>query len=746
MKKKILFFVLLFTQSAIFVSAHDFEYNGIYYNIISQDLGFNEVEVTYKGNSYDEYINEYSGDIIIPLSFFYDEVNNVVLRIGNNAFRDCTALKSFQFGEDAFSFDFSLLLGEGIFKNCINLTTVRFSKATPSPYAGFDCLIRDLNNDMFYGCSNLTSFSIPQGVDWVGNNTFYGCSKLKSIVIPNTITDLDLYDCTGLTNVTVKSEQPWNLNCWIPNKEKVTLYVPEGCKAAYESADYWKDFKEIVEMRDIAFADDRIETTCIKYWDTNNDWRLNEEEAAAVTEINKEFTCFNNISSFDELKYFTGLKKIGDEAFYYCSEMTSITIPVGVTSIGKDAFKDCFKLKNYNRIVDLKKWCEEGDQITYGEGESNPIRTNISYGGIIRELHLFSDYNTEIKDLVIPDGISSICSDAFNSYSDLTSVTIGNSVKSIASGAFSNCSNLASVSIGNNVINIDRNPFSSCSNLNSILVEDGNSNYDSRDNCNAIIETNSNTLIVGCKNAIIPKSVTKIGNYAFYGCSDLISVTIPNSVTSIGISAFSDCSGLTSVTIGSGISSIGKWAFAYCKNLEDVYCYAESVPQTDANAFNNSYIDYATLHVPDASVNAYKQAEPWKNFKAIVGIGGGGTPDPQKCAKPTIKYLDGKIDFECETENAEFVATVTCTDPGSYYDKTINLGLKYKVVVYAKAYGYLDSDVTTAEIDVRGIKGDTNRDGKVTITDAVKVVNIILNNGEATAPALQNVQEIKEPE
>ena len=543
MKKKLfVLFVTMLSLCVSSVSAHDFEYNGIYYNINEEISGNQLVSVTYKGNSYYEYTNEYSGDIIIPVAFFYNDVNCIVTGITDNAFRDCTTLKSVQFGEEAFSFAFSLHFGEGIFKNCTNLTTVRFSKASKEQYAITDVFIPWIGREMFYDCSNLTSFSIPHGVSFVEYRAFYGCSKLKTIVIPNTVTDIDLYDCTGLTNVTVKSEQPWNLNCYIPNKEKVTLYVPAGSKAAYESAEFWKDFKEIVEMRDIVFAEDRIETTCIKYWDTNNDWKLNEEEAAAVTEINNEFTYYANISSFDELKYFTGLKKIGDEAFYHCSEMNSITIPVGVTSIGNDAFKECYNLKDYNRIVDLKKWCEEGDKITYGEGESNPMRTNIIYGGINRELHLFSDYDTEIKDLVIPDGISSICGSAFRGYSGLTSVTIGNSVKSIASGAFSDCSNLASVSIGNSVINIDRNPFSSCSSLNSILVEDGNSIFDSRNDCNAIIRKSDNTLIAGCMSTVIPSNVTCIGNYAFYSCKALTTMYIPESVTSIDSYAFAFCS------------------------------------------------------------------------------------------------------------------------------------------------------------------------------------------------------------
>ena len=249
---------------------------------------------------------------------------------------------------------------------------------------------------------------------------------------------------------------------------------------------------------------------------------------------------------------------IGDYAFYDCSGLTSITIPSSVTSIGNRAFQNCSGL------------------------------TSITIPSSVTSIGNSAFYKCSgLTSVTIPSSVTSIGEYLFSGCSGLTSITIPNSVTSIGNSAFQNCSGLTSVTIPNSVTSIGDDAFYDCSGLTSITI---------------------------------PSSVTSIGKGAFSKCSGLTSITIPSSVTSIGKSAFYDCSGLTSVTIPSSVTSIGEYAFLGCDGLTDVYCYAENVPAMDSGAFSYRHRSSVTLHVPAASVSAYRTTEPWSKFEKIVAI------------------------------------------------------------------------------------------------------------------------------
>ncbi len=175
-----------------------------------------------------------------------------------------------------------------------------------------------------------------------------------------------------------------------------------------------------------------------------------------------------------------------------------------------------------------------------------------------------------LTSITIPNSITSIGERAFEGCNSLMSITVPDSVTSIGDHAFMDCSGLTSLTIGKGVKSIGYNAFLSCSGLTSIVVNSGNAVYDSRNNCNAIIEKSSNTLIAGCRNTVVPNTVIGISDYSFFGCTGLTSIIIPDSVTSIGECAFDDCYNLSSVSLGNGLTSIEYHAFSYCTSLTSI--------------------------------------------------------------------------------------------------------------------------------------------------------------------------------
>ena len=275
---------------------------------------------------------------------------------------------------------------------------------------------------------------------------------------------------------------------------------------------------------------------------------------------------------------------IGEDAFRGCNSLTSVTIPNSVVTIGNSSFYQCTGLASVtigNSVTSINNAAFRGCSGLTSITIPNSVAT---IGG-----YAFYGCNS-LTSVTIPNSVTSIGFYAFSGCSGLKSLTIPNSVATIGEDAFRGCNSLTSVTIPNSVVTIGKDAFSGCSGLTSIVVAGGNPTYDSRNNCNAIIETTNNTLILGCVNTVIPNTVISIGDYAFSGCSGLTSLTIPNSVATISDGAFRGCSGLTSVTIPNSVLTIGNEAFYQCSGLTNV-----TIPNSVTSIGDAAYRDCSGL-------------------------------------------------------------------------------------------------------------------------------------------------------
>ncbi|MBQ0068131.1 MAG: leucine-rich repeat protein [Bacteroidales bacterium] len=350
---------------------------------------------------------------------------------------------------------------------------------------------------------------------------------------------------------------------------------------------------------------------------------------------------------------------IGSSAFYGCTGLTSVTIGNSVTSIGEGAFSECTGLTSveYNAIN-----CADPTAYSYAWFKNSTL-TSLKIGDKVKRIPAYLAFNQK----------------------NLSGITIPDSVTFIGSSAFYGCTGLKSITIPNSVTSIGNEAFYECSGLTSIKVDAGNAYYDSRNNCNAIIETKSNSLIKGCMNTIIPNSVTSIGSSAFNYCSGLTSINIPNSVTSIGEWAFSECSGLTSVAIPNSVTYIGDGAFSNCSELLDIYTkYMDpiAIPSStfEGNTYTNTYTT-AILHVPEGCIQYYRAKDYWNKFSIIRDDNG----KPGDAVTGDLND-DGVVDI---------------ADVNAVIDMILGL-----------------QDATTV--------GDVNGDGNVDVADMNAIINIIL--------------------
>ena len=424
-----LFTVLMLLCSAV-AFAHDFEVGGIYYNIT--DATNKTVAVTYRGNSYSSYYNEYIGDVVIPESVTYNGTTYSVTSIGNYAFAYSSGLTSVEIPNSVTS------IGSYAFAYCSGLTSVEIPNSVTS-----------IGSSAFSHCTGLASVVIGNSVTSIGRSAFNGCSGLTSVVIPSSVTSIGegafIY-CSGLTSIE------------IPNSvASIGNYAFNGCSG---------------------LTSIKVDGSNTKYDSRENCNAIIETETNTLILGCKNTIIPNSVTSIgvDAFSYCTGLTSIvipnsvtsiGERTFYGCSGLTSIVIPNSVTSIGERTFYGCSGLTS---VEFNAKNCTTMGSFFYPVFENCTALSIVTIGENVKTIPSYAFYACSgLTSIVIPNSVTSIGSSAFSGCSGLTSVTIGNSVTSIGREAFYDCSGLTSIEIPSSVTSIGYEAFYACSGLTSII-------------------------------------------------------------------------------------------------------------------------------------------------------------------------------------------------------------------------------------------------------------------------------------
>ncbi len=413
-------------------------------------------------------------------------IPNSVTSIGSNAFNICSNLTSITIGTGLSS------MGENVFYRCSSLASIQVDGANATFDSRDNCnaIVKTSNNTLVAGCKNSI---IPNSVTAIGDYAFSGSTFLTAIEIPVSVTDIGdnaFLDCDNLASVKVRNPNPFNIvSTSFPSRGNITLHVPNGSRDAYLAAQYWKNFKEIVEFAYfITFADSTVKSLCVTNWDTNGDGKLDMDEAAAVTSIGTVFKN-KNITTFNELQYFTGLKSISEGAFAN-SKIKEITLPENVESLEKEAFLSCTSLValhipakiasiGQNALYD----CTAMTSITVDENNS----TYYSVEGVLftkdkKQLLQFpcaktsvyevpvgtriigrdAFYNSKVKSVSLPSTLRELAYDAFGYSKNLEELDMPEGLNTIGDFIFDGCSALKVIRIPSTVISIGESMCRSC--------------------------------------------------------------------------------------------------------------------------------------------------------------------------------------------------------------------------------------------------------------------------------------------
>ncbi len=565
-------------------------------------------------------------------------VSEGITEIGNYAFSGyievpnfryvdgCPALKSVQLPASLTS------IGDYAFYKCAVLESIELPSNLTSigEYAFSEChpkkviipsAVTNIEASAFYGCSSLRSaVMLPSEAPEVGSNAFGDCDSslvlyynsdsegYEAIANSCGIKALNVADNTyyfdesdGLPGASADNSFVWEsplmeypepINAirltffksgeesnsyYVYSMAELELFDGEGEKIEYTAADVTTNSLERHDGGGLAaLCDGDAETYYHSKWTGRSD-NIDPGDEFVYLEI----ALPEPVSSFKFKHTARGGNRSTQLPAYLCVNAAGFkgVPPVsgsieGVTwSFDEETGTLTFEGDGVLNSSDYNIWNRKVKKVVVGEG----ITSIGSYA--------FDDCDG-LTSIELPAGLTSIGGYAFYDCDGLTSIEFHAGLTSIESDAFYSCNRLTNITIPNSVTSIGAGAFGSCNALESIVVAEGNAVYDSRESCNAIIETATNALIAGCKNSTVPESITSIGGFAFYDCDGLTSIELPAGLTSIGGCAFYDCDGLTSIELPAGLTSIGSYAFYSCGALQTVVPNCIVAPELGIYAFN----------------------------------------------------------------------------------------------------------------------------------------------------------------
>lgn len=437
----------------------------------------------------------------------------------------------------------------------------------------------------FEGCKNLKKVTLKSGIEYIGDYAFKGCENLEVVKINGEIVDISstaFYGCPKLKEVRITGMFTDLFN----DKKNSQIYheykgyIAVGIDKVYETynsikvgdyAYYGRDAlthlsipEPIVEIGKMAFAGcANLESISVERTNSTYDSRDN---CNAIIETSKDrliVGCRNTIIPND-------VKEIASYAFADCVGYKGVNIPAGVRIIEDNAFLGA---------KDIETITVNKNNVTYDCRDNAQAIIETATNRLI----------LACNNTVIPSSVKTIASNAFSNVTSETLV-IPEGVKTIEDYAFANMTNLKSITLPKSLESISSKAFDGCNNLETIVVTEGNSKYDSRDNCNAVIETATNKIVIACKNTTIPTSAKVIGERAFAGLDNLIQINIPDNIVTIEKEAFADCQNVTSVIIPDSVTTIGERAFA---NLDQVV--ALKLPNSVQSIGKGAFIGWKSL-------------------------------------------------------------------------------------------------------------------------------------------------------